>query len=259
MIYDDVVRQREQLEREIDFLENRLSQLPEGKLICGGSQASPQFYQGLGSKRIYLSKKDWDLVEQLAEKKYYEARLRDCRRQLKGVIAYLEFNNPSLSVAPKLLHSSSKCSKPLAHLLRPKNMALAQWAESSYVKNDRYPDQLKHDTVRGLKVRSKAEAMIVMQLVAHKIPFHYEEELAIEEIRLYPDFTLRHPKTGAVYYWEHFGCLDDDIYQKNVCKKLQLYMRNHILPSTNLIITWESGEKPLALSEIQHEIQKHFL
>lgn len=259
MPYDDVIRERDRLEQEIDFLEKRLSRLPKGKLICGGTQANPQFYQGIGERRIYLSQKDMALIDQLAEKKYDEAQLKDCRRQLRGVLAYLECNNPSLDTAPKLLHSSSKCSKPLARLFCPENTVMAQWAASSYIRNDKYPDKLKHDTINGLKVRSKAEAMIVMQLVIHQIPFHYEEELELENIRLYPDFTLRHPKTGATYYWEHFGCLDDDIYQKHVVQKLQLYMRNGILPSTNLIITWESGEQPLALSEIQYEIRKYFL
>ena len=70
--------------------------------------------------------------------------------------------------------------------------------------------------------------MIVRELVECKIPFHYEEELEIEGVRLYPDFTLRHPQTGVRIYWEHFGRLDDGRYQKILCQKLQLYMQGGI-------------------------------
>ena len=132
----------------------------------------------------------------------------------------------------------------------------AQWARDKYLQNKKYPDQLKHDTVIGLKVRSKSEAMIVRELVECKIPFHYEEELEIEGVRLYPDFTLRHPQTGERIYWEHFGRLDDGRYQKILCQKLQLYMQGGILPSDRLIITWETRENPLTLSEIHYKIQK---
>ncbi len=119
MLYDNVVQAQKRLEQEIDFIEKRLRQLPEGKLICTGSVEHPRFYQHVGSVKKYIAKQNYEIVE-------------------------------------------------------------------------------------------------------------------------------------------HFGRVDDESYQKSVCYKLQLYMHGDILPSANLIITWESKEKPLTLREIQHVIQTHF-
>ncbi|MBR5280188.1 MAG: hypothetical protein IKU26_04385 [Clostridia bacterium] len=259
MLYEKMLLEKQRLEKDIRYMERKLKTLPEGRLICTGTKAKPQFYYAIGSKRKYLSMKETAFITQLAEKKYYQAKLQDCKRQLKGVIAYLKTHNPALDTATKLLTATTKCSELLAPIFRPTNELLAQWMTASYVQNNKYPNQLRHETVHGIKVRSKSESLITLQLVTHKIPFHYEEELELGDIRLYPDFTLRHPKTGELYYWEHFGCLEDVSYQKTVCQKLQLYMREGIYPDTNLIITWETREKPLTIRDIQDTIQKYFM
>lgn len=241
MLYDDMQAEKRRLEQELRSMEQKLTKLPEGRLVCGGSKARPRYYQCIGNKRKYITKSNYHLAEQLAEKTYIKARLKDIRRQLKGIVAYLKSNYPDLDTAPKLVQSTSKYSKLLVPLFRPAN------------------EVLKQDTVNGLKVRSKSEAMIVLELAKCRIPFHYEEKLEIEEVCLHPDFTLRHPKTGKTIYWEHFGYLEDASYQRILCHKLQLYMSGHIFPEEGLIITWETRERPLQLSEIRQKIQKHFL
>ncbi len=257
MMYDKMLLEKQRLEKEIRYMERKLKTLPEGRLVCAGTKDYPQYYQCIGSKKIYITKQNYAVAEQLALKKYLTLRIRDFRRKLKGVCAYLKANNPDLDTASKLLHSTSKCGRLLESYYRPENAELAQWTRDTYLQNKKYPDQLKHDTVIGLKVRSKSEAMIVRELVECKIPFHYEEELEIEGVRLYPDFTLRHPQTGERIYWEHFGRLDDARYQKNLCQKLQLYMQSGIFPSDQLIVTWETRDTPLTLSEIHYKIQKY--
>lgn len=67
-------------------------------------------------------------------------------------------------------------------------------------------------------------------LLTNKIPFRYECELQLEETTLYPDFTLRHPLTGQVFYWEHFGMMDNPNYCRNATTKLQLYFSHGIIP-----------------------------
>lgn len=63
-------------------------------------------------------------------------------------------------------------------------------------------------------MRSKSEAMIVKVLKQNKIPYRYEAKLLFGDIEMYPDFTIRHPKTGQWFYWEHFGLLDKADYVK---------------------------------------------
>ena len=78
-----------------------------------------------------------------------------------------------------------------------------------YEKNPKYPEHLIHKTVSGIYVRSKSESMIALQLYTEKIPFRYECALQLGETTLYPDFTILHPKTGEIFYWEHFGMMDE--------------------------------------------------
>lgn len=75
---------------------------------------------------------------------------------------------------------------------------------------------------------------------------------------VHPDFTIRHPQTGEFYYWEHFGKMDDPKYAKNTLLKLNLYIENHIIPSINLITTYETQNHPLALKQIKTTISQYF-
>ena len=108
-------------------------------------------------------------------------------------------------------------------------------------------------------MRSKSESLIAMNLYIQKVPYRYECELKLGSITLYPDFTLRHPSTGKIFYWEHFGIMDTPEYQKNAVDKVSLYMRHGIYPQDRLIITYETKEHPLDTNHIQQLIEFNFL
>jgi len=130
---------------------------------------------------------------------------------------------------------------------------------SSFATNPLYPEQLVHKTISGNQVRSKSEALIDMSLYIHRIPFRYECALLLDELTIYPDFTIRHPKTGEYYYWEHFGLMDDESYCKNACSKLHLYSSHGIIPSIHLITTYETKDNPLTTEIIEKTIMHYFL
>lgn len=98
-----------------------------------------------------------------------------------------------------------------------------------------------------------------MLLHVNSIPFRYECELQLGETTLYPDFTLRHPLTGNLFYWEHFGMMDNPAYCRNVSSKLQLYFSHGIIPSINLITTYETKDDPLDVEIVEGIIQHYFL
>ena len=101
--------------------------------------------------------------------------------------------------------------------------------------------------------------MIVECLLKYRIPFRYECELVLGKDTYYPDFTIRHPRTGEVFYWEHFGCMDDPKYRRKCYNKLQRYGDYGIIPTINLIATYENGNHPLTLADIEKMIQEYFL
>lgn len=130
---------------------------------------------------------------------------------------------------------------------------------SPYESNPKFPEQLLHHTASGRLVRSKSEAIIDMVLSKYRIPFRYECALNLGEITIYPDFTILHPVTGELYYWEHFGLMDDAVYCKSACSKLQLYCAHGIIPNVHLITTYESKECPLNSDFVEKIVQMYFI
>ena len=86
------------------------------------------------------------------------------------------------------------------------------------------------------------------------IPFRYECALHLGNTTLFPDFTIRHPKTGEFFYWEHFGMIDNATYCQNMTSKLQLYTAHGIIPSIQLITTYETKEHPLSAEMVENII-----
>ena len=75
---------------------------------------------------------------------------------------------------------------------------------------------------------------------------------------MYPDFTIRHPRTGEFFWWEHFGMMDDADYVDNVMYKLNTYEKNKIYLGVNLFITHETGKNPLNTRALDGMLKKLF-
>ena len=98
-----------------------------------------------------------------------------------------------------------------------------------------------------------------MFLYKNKIPFRYECLLQIGSISVFPDFTIRHPNTGNIFYWEHFGMIDNSEYCKNMLSKLQFYISNGIIPTIHLITTFETKDNPLSATTVEKIVEEYFL
>lgn len=148
--------------------------------------------------------------------------------------------------------------KLLEKYFMPLNEELKNWQNSEYEICNKHEESLKIKGTQGKRLRSKSEAIIDMLLYKNRIPFRYEEKLVLGGITIYPDFVIRHPVTGEYYYWEHFGMMDDTEYINHACQKIKLYCENGILPSVNLITTYETKEHPLSIEKVKGIIQEYF-
>lgn len=254
-IYQQLITQKQELEKAIAINEDKLHMLPEGQLVCTKTQ---KWYHHIGSQKIYIPKDQRSLAEALAAKKYFTCVNKDLQRKLQGIYYYLKTNDPKLDESTKLLEPTSKYRPLLTNLLTPVNPELETWAHACYERNTKYPHQLKYETIGGLRVRSKSESIIVFLLNQYQIPFRYEAALTLNRRTIHPDFTLRHPQTGEIIYWEHCGRMDQLEYRGAFYKRIQLYMENGIFPPSKLILTWEDAETPLSVREIRHQIESHF-
>ena len=134
-----------------------------------------------------------------------------------------------------------------------------KWQSDRYERCKKHEDALVIKGTQGKMLRSKSEAIIDRMLYKNGILFRYEEKLILKGITIYPDFVIRHPKTGEYYYWEHFGMMDEEEYRNHACEKIKLYCDNGIIPSINLIATYETKDHPLSIEQVEKIITEYFL
>ncbi len=160
--------------------------------------------------------------------------------------------------AEELFHKNEEYEKLISSIYQPKDNDFIQWMNEPYATNRNHLDQLIHKTVSGGYVRSKSEALISMFLSMNQIPFRYECELQLGGTIIHPDFTIRHPRTGEIYYWEHFGMMDENYYASNAYARIQLYISHGIIPGVNLITTYETKSCPLDSEMLVRIIEVYF-
>lgn len=253
-----MLSERERLEREIKSIQDQICKLPEGKLICTRNGNYVKWYQSHGNYRTYIPKRNRDLAEQLARKRYLLSQKEDMLQEKKAIEFYLRHHDTQ-NHAEQLLLEKEGFSELLTPYFTPESEELREWMDAPYERNEAYPEQLLYKTSTGTYVRSKSEAIIAMFLHANMIPFRYECSLQLGDTTVFPDFTIRHPLTGQYFYWEHFGMIDKQSYCKNAFSKLQLYSAYEIYPSIQLITTYETREQPLDTAIVEALIKHYFL
>ncbi|MGN0158933.1 MAG: ATPase [Brotaphodocola sp.] len=257
MLYERIRKEHERLKEKINKLQNQLQSFPDGNLVCCNHGTLCKWYHNNGHSRTYIPKSKRHMAEQLAIKKYLSCLLSDLTQEMKALDAYLHYHTES-SKTQKLL-AQPGYSELLAPYFHPLSQELSTWMQEDYPKNPSHPELLIHKTISGHLVRSKSEAMICHVLYTHQIPFRYECALYLNGSPFFPDFTIRHPKSGETYYWEHFGLMDDASYCKNMASKMQIYSTNNIIPSIQLITTYETSRHPLTIETIQKTVEYYFL
>lgn len=240
IIYERILSESKRLDKQISLLQDQLKKFPPGKLICTRNGKRYKWYQSDGHNIVYIPKKNQSLAEKLAVKKYLSYTLEDLLTEKRALQFYLDHHHSDTGKAEQLLTQHPEFQKLLSPYFTPLSKELSDWMYFSYDRNPKYPEQPIHKSSSGNLVRCKSEAMIDMLLHTNNIPFHYECALQLGDITIFPDFTIRHPKTGEFYYWEHFGMMDNPAYSKKVSSKLDLYIAQGIIPSIQLITTYET-------------------
>lgn len=258
MFYDRMLAERNRLDSKIKELQNKLNQFPEGKLFISKNKQYYKWYLTDGKTQTYLPKSKRAFAEKLAAKKYLSCQLEDLLHEKKALEFYLRHHEKDSQSETLLLHCP-EYKDLISPYFKPTSVELLEWANQPFETNPKHPEQLIHKTSSGKKVRSKSEVIIDMLLYNHKIPFRYESPLQLDNITIYPDFTIRHPDTGDFFYWEHFGLANQPDYRQNMISKLDLYTSYGIIPNINLITTYETKDHPLSMELVQKTIEYYFL
>lgn len=226
--------------------------MPEGNFSCITNGKYYKWFCSINSKQTYIPKSQKTQAQKLAYKHYLSLQLSFLNQELQATNAYL--NTPKEPASP-LLSQSGYQELLSAFIPSPE---IQEWINIPYPKNSAHPETLLYKAPSGNLVRSKSEVLIDLALTRRNIPFRYECALELNETTLFPDFTILHPETQEIIYWEHFGMMDKATYSQNAFSKLQFYTSNGLVPSINLITTFETKEHPLTLETIDQMLEIYF-
>lgn len=241
------------LQQKIARLESELKSFPEGHLISSRNGNFTKWYQSIPHQLKYIPASKHAFAEKLAQKKILELELEDCRTDFLAIDSYLRISAGNNKLQT-FLSSGSGVSQLALSIMQNSSVEHSEWQNKTYDRCTKHPENLIHKVNSHLSVRSKSECLIALSLIKHSIPFRYECGLPLGNTTLYPDFTILHPFTKQIIYWEHFGLMDDENYVNNVIHKLQLYAEYRILPFQNLLLTYENKEAPLTFNKIEDVI-----
>lgn len=242
---------KKQIDEEIKSMQAEVKRLPKGKLVCVKNSTRVKWYQSDGHNQVYIPKDKRELADKLARKKYLTIMLDAKIKEQKAMERHLKCRGFQTHPVQQFINEKPAYSELLSPYIETMKREHLEWMNEAYKHNDSYPENLIYKIGNGKCVRSKSEAMIAMLLHVKKIPYRYECALTINGVDYYPDFTIMHPKTDKIYYFEHFGKMDDAIYSTKTMNKLAIYIENGIIPNVNLIATFETKECPLDMVEVE--------
>ena len=238
----------------------------DGSLVSRMQSGKTRFFHRFSdSKQKYLVPEDKETISLLATKAYGQKLLRAAeleKQQIEKCIGILESKTDGKVDPADIDQVYGRMPGFIKENTNPSVFTddgfARRWQEEEY--NNRWMSRKDHayETPRGEKVRSKSEWIIASMLYEAGVPYRYEETVALNEdfqVFLYPDFTVLNKRTRKVYYWEHFGRMDDPEYITNsFMPKMNEYYNFEFLPGDKLLMTFESKGHPLDTTEVKRLI-----
>ena len=271
MAKTDIRKTLLQLEQDILNMiraaEQNSTKYPPGALRLTNVKGKTRYYHNYtdekGQKHShYVSlKKDPALIRGLAQGSYDNAFLKTAYRQLHAVRRALkDINEDSLVNVYSLLHKERK--KLINPYVPDDETFIRNWENDSYPPGYFSKDFPEIYTERQERVRSKSEKIIADKYKLLYIPYKYEKPLYLLDgtqfVTFRPDFTTLNVRTRKQYYHEHLGKMDDPKYVRRNMYKLSVYAKNGIFIGDQLLLTFESSDRPLDMQQFEMYI-KHYL
>jgi len=209
--------------------------------------------------RKYIPREQKDLAIKLAKKAFYKKAMPIYERTIRYLDGEIN-KRPDDTALEKMLAADS----PYRDLLKDIFVSLGaqkdarKWAKEPYEHGEMYQEKLKYTAANGIKVRSKGEMLIMNALDEYGIAYRYECLLMLDDGKCYPDFTVMNARTGKIYYWEHFGAMDNPEYYPGAIDKMKRYLDSHHYHGIDMITTFETNDNPFS-SKLVNEIIEAYL
>ena len=243
MVYrEEFERIRQLMIQQRDALSEELLALPQGRLLVEERNGRKYYSERFASKskgRKETRKgitKDPDRVLALVRKQYVKAALKNLDSDLDALDTFIDqykCSDPD-SVMEQFIQKNPELAAGISY----KQQQLSEWASEYVPKTEYYKESLRLYALDGTKMRSDGELFVASRLEHYGIPYRYEAKLPIPDLGYIPDFTIMRPSDRKIFYWEHFGKIDDHQYVLDNYVKVGKYMDYGIVPWDNLIMTY---------------------
>lgn len=245
-----------ELNASVDSIKKQLSKYPKGMLKVRKNPSGFSYcIKDIDTKKIaYVRKENIKKAQVIAQRDYEQRYLKVVEKEISDIERILEKN---YSDRTKNCYSGIIEGRKI--LVQPFEMSdedfVKQWTAVPYKsKVFRENDTTEYYTDKGERVRSKSEIIIANMLNTLNIPYKYECPLKLENIIVYPDFTILDVKERREKYLEHLGMMGDIDYVNNMMLKISTYERNNIFLGDRLICTFESAKHPLNISTLKTKL-----
>lgn len=251
---------------KIQQAEADIANAPEGSLRLGSRKGKPRFFRRMKEteshgEMVYKSvQRNSALIQALSQKEYAESYVKTARRQQKALLCFLkDYQEAALVGVYDKMHAA-KQQYITPYSISDREYA-KQWLEQPFERKMPPEDGNGQITENGEVVRSKSEKIIADKFFYKRIPYKYEMRLDLKGINtpFYPDFRVLNVRKREEYIFEHFGMMDDPEYVQGFIRKLDVYLKNGIIPGKNLIMTFETRDTPLSSAVLEMLIQEFLL
>lgn len=243
----------------IERISGELAGFPAENIHIVRQDTRTKWYIDDGDERAYLKKSEIDKAKVLAHKKYLQYELTGLISEKKAMKRYLSAHSEEkCSKAATLLKIDSGYRELLPQYCKEVDADDYDWMHEPYEKCLKYPEKLTRESLSGNMTRSKSEAMIDSGLFLKGIAYRYECKMSGLPYDYYPDFTIRHPYTKEIWYWEHFGIMDSASYRDTTRNKIIAHAELGNYPGRNLICTYETLDDPFTPRKVEDTIKYYF-
>lgn len=236
-----------------DFLERALRQQRNmlkvyEKTLQGVPQSTLFVYQKNGKKyynkyekgvTTYLGNEKSEDVQELRRQKILFDMAERMKHNDPLIMEFLEeYQDPSLESVVGCLGKAYQ-SEQIDLFSIHRCHSSRNWGDQPYKRSQKYPEQLKHKTMKGDMVRSKSEVIISNTYLLKRVQYRYEEETMIGNKIFAPDFKILIPRINKTKIHEHFGRMDDPEYRRKAMWKIEYYIANGYRPYEDIIFTFD--------------------
>ncbi len=261
-IRSQLEEQMRQLNKYINTVEKHLkrSEDVEKFAVCTSTRKNGfQYYLMEDGKRVYVKKKDMDLIRKIVQKSYDETVYQKLLTMRYRIERFLKLYDPD--AITRVYIDLADARKPLVKpIILNDEQYIKEWYLTHPDCQNTFTIQDGYLTSHGEKVRSKSEKIIADLFDKYNIPYRYEPQLKLADGHIvFPDFVVLNVRQRKTMYWEHFGMVSDMEYAHKTCHKINMYEESGFVIGEDIMFSMEFEDRPLNIKQLEMKIKKYLM